>query len=227
MIFFEVEPPITYYLVLQWLFPLGGIFNILIYTRPATCVLQKRLSISWVKAFWLVVFNGGDTRDISQNEGSSEPKSQPAISQDHESAILLEYQDPAALPFPISCSLGPEANISFGDRDSVVRSLNVSSTDLGPLDEEEMQKKIHGCIIGAIDGKTVRRQGGILNTDISNYHHDIEGDHSDSLRLQSDVQFSNLSSLGAVREVEDFSALSNNHSDFGGISTADSIDKQC
>ncbi len=217
MVFFQVQPPDISYLILQFLFPLGGIFNILIYTRPATRVLQKRLSISWVKAFWLVVFNGGDTHDLSQDERSSSSKPN-IVPQEHEESAI-----------PISYSLGPEANISFGDRDFDARLLNLSSTGLVLVDEGEMNKDIQDIrkIEDTVDGNNTRRRGlMIINdqecTEVSNHQqHDIEGgDHnsSDSLRL-----------VPTIVEIKDFFSglsYSNNHSDLGGgVSTADSIDK--
>ena len=43
------------------LFPLAGLFNILIYTRPAICVLRTRATyLSWFQAFRIILANGGE-----------------------------------------------------------------------------------------------------------------------------------------------------------------------
>lgn len=60
MLVSQVKIPYVMFLVIVKIMnPLGGVFNILIYTRPATRVMQKRFSISWLKAFYLVINNGG------------------------------------------------------------------------------------------------------------------------------------------------------------------------
>lgn len=42
-------------------FPLAGLFNILIYTRPAICVLRTRATyLSWFQAFRIILANGGE-----------------------------------------------------------------------------------------------------------------------------------------------------------------------
>jgi len=50
------------------LFPLGGFFNILIYTRPNVVTLHRRYSeYSWLRALWLVLKAGGEVpNDLQQ-----------------------------------------------------------------------------------------------------------------------------------------------------------------
>ena len=48
-------------LVLALIFPLGGLFNILIYCRPKVAALRRREdSISWIRGFILVIAAGGE-----------------------------------------------------------------------------------------------------------------------------------------------------------------------
>lgn len=61
MFYLEKQPPLVFFFFIQVLFPLGGIFNILIFTRPATRVEKTRSPhLSWLRAFWIVFKNGGD-----------------------------------------------------------------------------------------------------------------------------------------------------------------------
>lgn len=61
MFYLEKQPPLVFFFFIQALFPLGGIFNILIFTRPATKVEKTRSPhLSWLRAFWIVFKNGGD-----------------------------------------------------------------------------------------------------------------------------------------------------------------------
>lgn len=58
-------PPNMLLFLLQAIFPSGGMFNILIFTRPATKVVRTRsnFQISRFKAFWIVFRNGGVVPD--------------------------------------------------------------------------------------------------------------------------------------------------------------------
>ena len=51
------------------LFPLGGLFNILTYTRPNVVTLHRRYSeYSWLRALWLVLKAGGEVPDDLQEQ---------------------------------------------------------------------------------------------------------------------------------------------------------------
>ncbi|GFH61562.1 predicted protein [Chaetoceros tenuissimus] len=58
-------PPNMLLFLLQAIFPSGGMFNILIFTRPATKVVRTKsnFQISRFKAFWIVFCNGGVVPD--------------------------------------------------------------------------------------------------------------------------------------------------------------------
>ncbi len=51
-------------------FPLAGLFNILIYTRPAICVVRTRATyLSWFQAFRIILANGGEVPTQEANSG--------------------------------------------------------------------------------------------------------------------------------------------------------------
>lgn len=55
-------------LLFTFLFPLGGLYNILVYTRPNISSLRRREpTISWLKAFLLVVRAGGESPQQGAN----------------------------------------------------------------------------------------------------------------------------------------------------------------
>ncbi len=62
-------PHVVYTIFLNGLYPIMGLFNIIIYTRPK---IQKfRMSnpnFSWIKSFFLVLKAGGEVPDIQSNE---------------------------------------------------------------------------------------------------------------------------------------------------------------
>lgn len=53
-------PHQVHYGFAQFLFPLQGLFNILIYLRPAARITRIRRDSSWIKAYYLVIKNGGE-----------------------------------------------------------------------------------------------------------------------------------------------------------------------
>ena len=60
--------PFPFVVYLQVMFPLQGLFTIIIFLRPASCVTKHKLeSKSWMKAFWIVFKNGGVSPSDSRN----------------------------------------------------------------------------------------------------------------------------------------------------------------
>ena len=59
--------------------PLGGLFNILVFTRPSVWILRRRHSYSWLKAFVLVIKAGGEVpHEFRDNEPKNEvPRKSP------------------------------------------------------------------------------------------------------------------------------------------------------
>ena len=56
-----MRTPFAFSIVLCTLFPLGGFFNILVYTRPSVVTLHRRYSeYSWLRALWMVLKAGGE-----------------------------------------------------------------------------------------------------------------------------------------------------------------------
>ena len=63
MILDETNTPRPFPLLVVYLIfnPLGGVFNILVYTRPkVSAVRRRRPEYWWFRAFWMVVMTGGD-----------------------------------------------------------------------------------------------------------------------------------------------------------------------
>jgi len=55
-------------------YPLGGLFNLLVFTRPSVWILRRRHSYSWLKAFVLVIKAGGEVpaHECRDNEPENE-----------------------------------------------------------------------------------------------------------------------------------------------------------
>jgi hypothetical protein len=83
-------------------YPLGGLFNILVFTRPSVWILRRRHSYSWLKAFVLVIKAGGEVPAAHANEPENEV--------------------PRNSPHPLRSSLHPNI-ISAGEEEEMVRNL--------------------------------------------------------------------------------------------------------
>ena len=66
-----MRTPFAFSIVLYTLFPVGGFFNILVYTRPSVVTLHRRYSeYSWLRALWMVLKAGGEVpEERSLSEG--------------------------------------------------------------------------------------------------------------------------------------------------------------
>jgi hypothetical protein len=64
------DPLSLIFLISAIIHPLGGLLNILVFTRPSVWILQERHSLSWFKAFRLVIREGGE---IPQNYAQGSP----------------------------------------------------------------------------------------------------------------------------------------------------------
>ena len=65
-IFKNRQPHTAQYYWIQTCGPLQGLFNILIFNKPDARVLKYRyLELSWMRAFWLVLVNGGDSNLVT------------------------------------------------------------------------------------------------------------------------------------------------------------------
>ena len=93
--------------------PLGGLFNILVFTRPSVWILRRRHSYSWLKAFVLVIKAGGEVpaHDCRDNE----PKNKVS---------------PNSSRPPLQSSLHRNI-ISTGEEEEMVR--NLSSVETPPV----------------------------------------------------------------------------------------------
>ena len=63
--------PAPYPVMVQWAIfaPLGGFFNILVYTRPKVSTLRRRRpEYWWFQAFWMVVKVGGEVPDLPRRQ---------------------------------------------------------------------------------------------------------------------------------------------------------------
>ena len=71
--FINIKKPAPFSITVSVLFPLGGLFNILIYTRPNVVTLHRRYSeYSWLRALWLVLKAGGEVPDDLQQQRISD-----------------------------------------------------------------------------------------------------------------------------------------------------------
>jgi hypothetical protein len=58
-------------------YPLGGLFNILVFTRPSVWILRRRHSYSWLKAFVLVIKAGGEVPAHANEPKNEVPRNSP------------------------------------------------------------------------------------------------------------------------------------------------------
>jgi hypothetical protein len=95
--------------------PLGGLFNILVFTRPSVWILRRRHSYSWLKAFVLVIKAGGEVpaHDCRDNEPKNE--------------VSPNSSRPRA---PLQSSLHRNI-ISTGEEEEMIR--NISSVETPPV----------------------------------------------------------------------------------------------
>lgn len=61
---FYCKPPALLTSVMCFPFPLGGLFNIVVYTRPKVAA-QMRTGDSWIRSFRVVLMAGGDLPENS------------------------------------------------------------------------------------------------------------------------------------------------------------------
>jgi hypothetical protein len=65
--FFEKSPTNAHLMIGQFIFPLQGLFNMLIFIRPAARVTRlRRPGTSWLKGYYLVIKNGGEA--VAENQ---------------------------------------------------------------------------------------------------------------------------------------------------------------
>ena len=66
LIFWRTQPPLILALLTTILYPMGGLFNIYVYTRPKVTMLRRsNTNYSWFHAFWLVIKAGSVTPTIA------------------------------------------------------------------------------------------------------------------------------------------------------------------
>lgn len=106
MFYLEKQPPLVFFFFIQVLFPLGGIFNILIFTHPATRVEKTRSPhLSWLRAFWIVFKNGGDPTPATVNR----PTTGSQIDEDAGGDSKSYFKD-QSLKFGVADDLTPLQN---------------------------------------------------------------------------------------------------------------------
>lgn len=64
----EFTPPMGFIWISSVLYPLGGFFNVFVYSRPKVAAFRIRNpEYSWCRAFWLVIKAGNDAPKVDQN----------------------------------------------------------------------------------------------------------------------------------------------------------------
>lgn len=108
-------PPNMLLFLLQAIFPSGGMFNILIFTRPATKVVRTKsnFQISRFKAFWIVFCNGGVVPDQDfRNDGENVQRNDECSENDHiQGSLNLNnrvFYDNEYIDGDINCSIDIE-----------------------------------------------------------------------------------------------------------------------
>jgi hypothetical protein len=87
MFMLGLDPPSSMLIASSITCPLGGLFNILVFTRPSVWILRRRHSYSWLKAFVLVIKAGGE---VPHEFRDDEPKNKvPSSSQSLETPAMI------------------------------------------------------------------------------------------------------------------------------------------
>lgn len=61
LVVFQTDIPTSLAIWTSFISPLGGLFNVLVYTRPKVSMLRRRnKNLSWIRAFWSVLKAGGE-----------------------------------------------------------------------------------------------------------------------------------------------------------------------
>jgi len=81
------------------LFPLGGFFNILIYTRPNVVTLHRRYSeYSWSRALWLVLKAGGEVSDDLPQRISDASEVGRDLGKKEQNKVPIQEEESIGLP---------------------------------------------------------------------------------------------------------------------------------
>ncbi len=194
-----VTQPIVLTTIEHALFPIGGMFNILIYTRPRVSTLQRRQKISWIRAFYEVIKAGGDLpknyrrrqsrRRSSQNSSRSQsvsvsrhqrPPTPPMLRQGR-----LQDQAPGQGPNPNP----PSRRVSFFNHPQANRRsypyqyFHQNSSNDVPQSASEQR------VSATEDNEEERSETSLEQNEI----HDKFGDQNDA---------SNISPMSPIRELQ-------------------------
>lgn len=122
-------PPDWTLIALSFLYPIGGVFNILVYTRPKVGTFRMRNpEFGWIRSFWLIVKAGGELPSPPQeNRNVAQPNND---ADDGSSCVCcwglwrVDFNDMSQLSF------------TQGDQESNIqnaRSFSEDDTSLCPL----------------------------------------------------------------------------------------------
>jgi len=135
----------TFTLLMSLFFPLGGIFNILIYTRPKVVIFRRNNPhISRIRAFILVVKSGSVVPMVPTEVAERISEADQEQDVDRSSEVWNSFRS-ISTPQP---SLG----------DGLSGATMVSGND---QDEEDDQRKYYGHVTGIQKGKTTEVGGSV------------------------------------------------------------------
>ena len=109
-----LDPPLFLLIASAITCPVGGLFNIIAFTRPAAWILKRRYSseYSWLKALLLIVKAGGEIPENELPRNKSGNLELKIDSQnDLENSVHIEYKEPKS-DIVLSGSIGGQCNRS-------------------------------------------------------------------------------------------------------------------
>lgn len=139
----KVSVPIPLLLYVQTMFPLQGLFNIIIFMRPAAKVTKTRWAFSsWCSAFWLVFTNGGETPASKKSITSSYYMNKNAIQKKITSVKFGVENDSYNVPESDSVNLVSMQNMKANRVSEIPKGLDSQSlVEIGTKDNVDCKSQ--------------------------------------------------------------------------------------
>ena len=198
------------------LIPLSSAFNVFIYTRPAVRHVRRiDPSISWFRAFSMVLKAGGEAPNMEQSSSSTQQQQQPRPQPDRSSreafgrGEVYDYYgsdfgkglDSLNVHFAGSLEISSEGNVAY--RSEANWSYNMGC--ISELDRIREEEESGGNIYGRFNVSTVSEQEGLSNPTSTA---EVSKVPPDDQYAESGLSFSGRSSIDSRGYIESGISLS-------------------